>query len=120
MQRRNVAILVVFWTLLGAARPAAAGTVNLIVNPDFDRVYAAQRQASPDPTYHRADHGMLPAFVPTDARMGEGKPAMPYGWALQVSKDEAATVSWVDDGGQKALRVRVPKGESARLNQGYV
>ena len=102
MRRIWIAAIILLLTLTGSAGHVKANTVNLIVNPDFDAVYAAQRQAAPDPTYHRADHGMLPKFVHTDARMGDGKPVMPYGWALQLSKDQAATVSWVNDGGQKA------------------
>ena len=104
------------WTLVvilaGVAAGAVAGEVNLIVNPDFGHVYAAQRQVAPDATYGRAEHRMLPKF--------EDKPVLPCGWRVLLSKNEAATISWVDDAGSKALRVRVPKGETARLAQCYV
>ncbi len=63
---------------------------------------------------------MLPKFAHADG--SEAKPTMPYGWSVQVSKDQAATVSWVDEGGggKKGLHVSVPKGQTLRLCQGYV
>ncbi len=50
----------------------------------------------------------------------EGKPLLPYGWDLWPSKNEAAAISWVQDDGRKAIRLRVPKGEPVRLFQRYV
>ena len=114
MRQVLIPTVVLFATLAGAMGHAKAdtSTVNLIANSNFEHVYAAQRQATPNPTYGRAEHRMLPKF--------EDKPVLPYGWRVMLSKDEAATLSWVDDAGSKALRVRVPKGESVRLAQCYV
>ena len=104
MRRILISATVLFATLAGALglAKANASTVNLIANPDFERTYAAQRQASPSHQYGRPEHRMLPKFA--------DKPALPCGWRVSLSKDEAATLSWVDDAGQKALRVQVPKG----------
>jgi hypothetical protein len=114
MRQILISAVVFFATLAGAMGHAKGNTstVNLIANPDFERTYAAQRQASPSRQYGRAMHKMLPKY--------EDKPVLPYGWSVSLSKDEAATFSWIDDAGQKALRVRVPNGESARLAQYYV
>ncbi len=114
MRRILIPTIVLMATLAGTMGQARAdtSTVNLIVNPNFERVYAAQRQATPSRQYGRAEHKMLPKF--------EDKPVLPCGWRLSLSKDEAATLSWVDDAGSKAMRVQVPKGETARLSQGYV
>ena len=112
MRHIGIAAVVLLTMLAGAMGFAKAGTVNLMVNPNFERVYAAQRDATTDPANVRTDHKMLPKY--------QDKPVLPYGWNLSLSKDEAATLSWVDDAGQKALRVQVPKGESVRLVQGYV
>jgi hypothetical protein len=114
MRQIGILAVVLFAMLSGAAGLAKAdvGRVNLIVNPNFERVYAAQRDSATDPALERTDHKMLPKY--------EDRPALPYGWNLSLSKDEAATLSWVDEAGLKALRVQVPKGESARLVQCYV
>ena len=111
MRQILIPAIVLLAILTGSTRHAKAdiGTVNLIANPNFEHGYAAARQETPDPTF---EHRILPKF--------EGKAVLPYGWNVSLSKDEAATLSWVDDAGQKALRVQVPKGESARLGQCFV
>ena len=53
---------IVFLTAMTCSTQADASTVNLIVNPSFERVYAAQRQANSSRQYGRAEHKILPKF----------------------------------------------------------
>ena len=107
-----IAATVLVPSLVGAVWHARADTANLIVNPDFDNVYAVQRLPAPNPADRNAEHRMLPKFA--------GEPALPYGWAVVAAKDETATISRVEEEGRKALRVQVLKDESLRLVQRYV
>jgi hypothetical protein len=107
-----ITALVLFPSLCGLAGYARADKVNLLVNPDFDNVYAARRLPSPNSADRNAERRMWPKFL--------GKPALPYGWAVVAGRDQAATISRVEDGGRKALRVQVPKDESLQLVQRYV
>jgi hypothetical protein len=81
---KRIWIVTVALIVIGAG-PVAAGTVNLITNSNFEQVYAAQRQTDPDKIYGRADHRVLSKF--------EGKAALPAGWMVTPSRDEAGIVS---------------------------
>jgi len=99
--------------LLAAAAPRAfAARANLIVNPNFERTYAARRLLEPALKYIRGDHKRLPSY--------EGKPFMPYGWMMVPGRDGACKVSIVEDGGKRALRVRAAKGDVLSLRQLHV
>ena len=111
MRSTWITAIVVLTILASAAEHAPADTVNLIVNPNFDHVYAVRRVSAVKPTDRSADQRVLPKYA--------GQPAAPYGWGVIVGKDDAATISWAGDGG-KTLRVQVPKDESLRLVQRYV
>jgi hypothetical protein len=108
MMNRRVA-----WFLMGLcvgmSSGASAAPVNLIINPDFARTYAAQRLMETNQPYVRGEHKILPGYTTAAFQ--------PYGWAVVPEKDGQGTVSVVDDEGRPALRIQAGVGEKLRLRQ---
>ena len=100
------------WTLvcaLATMLSAHANAVNLIVNPDFNRTYAAWAVADPKLANGRPEQTLLPGF--------EGDAFMPYGWNVSPAKDKQGLVSLSDENGAKSLRIRAKEGERLLLQQ---
>ena len=117
MKMTKTAILaaVCFAAVAWAGQPSQASRCNLVVNPDFERTYAARKitgfTESGMPGIN-LQYRQLPGF--------DGKPFMPYGWGVMPNRDGAGVVSVVQDGGSHALRVQTAKGEAVRLRQCYI
>jgi len=113
MRQILVPTIVLFATLAGAMgmpRPTRARSTDR--QSEFRASLCGTAAGSAGPR--------VPSRRTRNAAEVRGQAPDAYGWALQLSKDEAATLSWVDDAGQKALRVRVLRGEWIRLMRYYV
>ena len=65
--------------LLALALTSRAAPLNLLVNPDFERVYAAQRLSATNLPGARTEHKLLPGYA--------GAAFLPYGWAIIPRQD---------------------------------
>jgi hypothetical protein len=100
----------ILFVLLISVLAHASGSqdVNLVVNPDFKRIYHAQRPNKKN-LYVHPTQKKLPGFA--------ARAIMPYSWIIVPNQDNAGRIAVLPDGG---IRVETGKSETISIIQRYI